>query len=181
MAPSPDPVWRLGPGLDEFAALVPDDENDFDRLEPLDGSPMAAAWEPLAVHWSTAGGLPVPDYTSLEAPVFTQRALDALGDLVGGAAEALALDVAGGPPARLLNVTRLSDALDEDASEIKRFPDVRFMRAVTPVFDPARLEGHTIFKLRQSPRGEVFVTGAVAERLREAGLEGVDLRPAWPA
>ncbi len=114
MAPSPDPrsVWLLGTGTDEFASLLPVDENDFDRLEPLDGTPMAASWTPFPARWDTEGGLPVPDVASLEAPALAARGRDALAELLAGSVEELPLEVAGGPSAVLLNVTHLSDALD---------------------------------------------------------------------
>jgi hypothetical protein len=45
--------------------------------------------------------------------------------------------------------------------------------------DPERLEGLTIFKLRQQPTSTVLVTGAVVRRIRDAGHTGGDLTQVW--
>ena len=181
MAPSPDPrsVWRLRPGHPDHAGLAPVDVNDFDRLKPFDGTPMAAGWAPFAAFWDKESGLPIPDVASIVVPALTERGLDELGDLIEGRAEPLPLEVAEGPRAWLLNVTHLSDALDEEASEVKRFRSGRFMKATRYAFDADALAGHTIFKLRQTPESNVLVTGEVVARLQERGLTGADLREVW--
>ena len=181
MAPSPDPnsVWRLKPGHPDFTGPVADDVNDLDRLDAFDGTPIGA-WEPMPAHWDTTDpGRPIPDVTSMVVPALAERGLEVLGELIDGHAQTLPLQIDEGPAAWLLNVTTLSDALDEEASEIKRFRDGRFMKPVTYVFDPGRLEGLTIFKLRQQPMSTVLVTGAVVRRIRDAGLTGGDLTQVW--
>ena len=181
MAPSPDPnsVWRLKPGHPDFTGPVADDVNDLDRLDAFDGTPIGA-WEPLPAHWDTSDpGRPIPDVTSMRVPALAERGLDVLGELIEGHAQTLPLQIAEGPAAWLLNVTTLSDALDEEASEIRRFRDGRFMKPLTYVFDPERLEGLTIFKLRQQPMSTVLVTGALVRRIRDAGLTGGDLTQVW--
>ena len=178
---SPDPVsvWRLPPGNDAFAALTLVDVNERDLLPPFDGTPVGDGWRPLAALWDAEDGLPIPDIGSLHAPALTERARDALGDLLRDRAELLPLSVEDGPDASLVNVTHVSDALDEERSEIKRFSNGRFMRALRYAFDPDALAGHTFFKLAQRPAAGVYVTGAVVARIHEAGLTGADMRQVW--
>lgn len=115
--------------------------------------------------------------------VFDARALEALGDLLEGRGELLPLDVQDDEEEyRLFNVTRVSDALDEDQSELKRFSsDGRIMRVVRFAFDADRLAGETIFKLVQRPNYN-YVTEVFRERAEAAALTGFRWRePVWQA
>jgi len=110
-------------------------------------------------------------------PVFSARAVEALSDLLEGRGELLPLEVEGGGDLYrelyAFNITRLSDALDEAKSELKRFEsDGTIMRVERFEFDPGRLAGETVFKLAQMPEWHDFVTGAFMRRVQEAGLRG---------
>jgi hypothetical protein len=164
-----------------FAVLLHADEHDLDRLiDAFDGSPMASGWSPMRFFWETDhGARPIPDFTEIgQAPVFNQRALEALSDLLTGRAELLPIEVPDDGGLEIANVTEVRDALDEDASELKRFYDGRVMRITRYVFDAAKLDEATIFKLPQQ-RGRTYVTDRFADRAREAGLTGMDLIERW--
>jgi hypothetical protein len=72
------------------------------------------------------------------------------------------------------------DALDEDRSELKRFPSSgRIMRVVRLALFPERVTGEVIFKVPQLLTSPIFVTDRFAQRIQERGLVGFDLQPVW--
>jgi uncharacterized protein DUF1629 len=183
-------VHEYRPLSNNYDSLLYADDDEVDRsLDTPWGQPMAADWVPIRVYWS-APDFPVGEDTSTDFPslqsvkVMTPRAADALRELIEGRVELLPLDVEGGDELYAINVLRESDALDEEASELKHFPTdpSRIMRIVNYVFDPKRLAGETIFRLAQQPRGRAYITDAFVRRVRETGLRGLELDdPVWTA
>ena len=141
------------------------------------GEPMAESWRPVevAVFVDTRrdAHLPPSDFPSLGglALVFSARAVEALADLLEGRGELLPLACEEGEY-HGFNVTRLSDALDEERSEFKYFSDREIMDIERYEFVPERLAGETIFKLPQIPEMYEYVTDPLVERVREQGLTG---------
>ena len=132
-----------------------------------------------------SAGVPVGPDTSSDSPglaripVFTARALDALSDLLEGRGEPLPLEVEGGGELYAFNATRLSDALDEERSDLKRFKaEGTIMRVKRFEFDPDRVAGETIFKLIQK-RNYEFVTEPFRKRVEEAALRGFWFERVW--
>jgi hypothetical protein len=152
------------------------------------GQRMADNWVPMRVFWSAPefpeGEDTSTDFPSLQTvPVFNARAAEALTDLIEGRVELLPLDVEGGDELYAVNVLRVKDALDEEASELKRFPNdpSRIMRIVRYAFDPEELAGETIFRIPQK-KAYRYVTNPFVERVRESGLRGLNLDdPVWTA
>lgn len=176
-------VYRLDFALNDYAGLLTVDENDLDRLGPFDGTPQAETWEHVALRWEPNDSRPVPDATEVAgAPVLGPRAREALGDLLDGRGEWLPVEVGGSEGWHLFNVTRLSDGLDEERSELSRFGDGRLRRVEVFEFDPAVLSDETVFKLAQKPRWYEFATDTLRDRVGEAELTGFKLEdPVWSA
>src|SRR5438045_3641668 len=89
-------------------------------LDPIRrGVPCATGWRPIRVNVdATAGG--AGDFPSLQegaVPVFSERALDALGPLIQGRIEALPIVHPNGQYF-LINVLDIVDCLDESRSGI---------------------------------------------------------------
>lgn len=106
-----------------------------------------------------------------------------LGDLLEARGELLALEVDGADEHYPFNITRLVDALDQQRSEIKRFKtDGTILRVKRYEFDPERLAGETVFKLRPDRRGYEYVTDELRTRAQSAGLTGFRWEePVWSA
>jgi hypothetical protein len=167
-------VYTLAADGDRYEYLVLATEEDISRsLEGFDGRPMAGHWVPLRVEFVRAPKLPGrSDFPSLEGiSVFSARAVEALSDLLDGRCELLPLQCDDGEYFAL-NVTRLTDALDEERSQFKYFSDGEIMRVERFEFDPAKLARETIFKLPQTPETYEYVTGIFRRRVEEAGLTG---------
>ncbi len=168
----------LRPNHNDWAGLYTV-QGDARRFDSLKGTPMASGWEPVEVAWGNAEGKQGwGDFFSVGvAPVFTGRAVEALGDLLEGCGELLPLAVADGGEAYAYNVTRFSDALERERSEFEYYDDGRIMAVDEYVFDPEKVAGETIFKLAVQPRGYEYVTDRFRDRVEQAGLAGFRWRP----
>ena len=170
-------VYILDRDPDRFQSLTVTREENLDLfIDGFDGRPMADGWSALEVavliEEPRDAELPASDFPWLvgSPPVFSARAAEALADLLKGRGELLPLAFEEGEY-YAFNVTRLSNALDEERSEFEYYPDGGIMEIVRHTFLPERLVGETIFKLPQSGVYE-YVTDPFVERVREAGLTG---------
>ena len=115
-------------------------------------------------------------YGSLAA--LSRRALDVLLPHIGHCGEVLpvAFDEA---PYAIFNLTRVIDALDEPASDVKYFEDGGVMRIARFEFKPALVRNELLFKIRQRPGAYNFVTDRFVKIVRDAGLTGFDFKKVW--
>jgi hypothetical protein len=147
---------------------------------------LAPIWQPREV----VNSLPrqVNDYPclGLSVPTFSQRAVDALRDLLEPNGEILPLRCDTGQY-YAYNVTTVADVLNREASDIE-WHSVYQRDKSEPVvardirryeFHPDLLMDLAIFRI---PEGftKYFVTERFAERIREHGLRGFNLRKVWP-
>lgn len=179
-------VYKLEADPEHFQNLGTVDDEDVDRLiDGFSGKPMAGSWTPIPVKVLISepddARRPPSDFPSFYStawPVFSARAVDELADLLDGRGELLPLLSSEGEY-YVFNVTRLSDALDGERTEFKRFSDGRVMNISEYAFDPKAVESETIFKLPQIPEMYTFATDRFAERVRERELEGFEFQPVW--
>lgn len=177
-------VYILDFDANHWGRLLEVHELDRQRFRrTFDGSSLAGSWKPMEVYWDTDRGTRERcDFSTLiGVPVFSERAVEALGDLLEGRGELLALEVAEGDRQFLFNVTRLSDALDEQRSEIDYFDDGTVLAIDHYEFAPERLAGETIFKLAADPLGYEYVTDGFRDRVQEALTGFVFDRRVWVA
>ena len=84
-----------------------------------------------------------------------------------------------GAPQDLFNVCRVVDALDEDASELHRFPSSgRVMKVSRYAFEPTLVADLTAFRIPQDRT--LFLAGHAVATILGAGLSGADFQPVWP-
>jgi DNA-directed RNA polymerase subunit RPC12/RpoP len=167
-------IFALRAHVNHYRNLVPDEEGIAERYRAFDGTPLPEDFPPLRVEpqeeaqpWSDLPGL------ASHIPVFGPRAVAALEDLLAGNGELLPLVCPTCPePFRAFNVTRLVDALDVERSEVKRFRSGRIMRILRYHFHEERLEGLTLFKIREEPLKAAFVSRDFVRRVVEEGLLG---------
>jgi hypothetical protein len=157
----------------QTVALV-DDSQWAELIEMFDGSPMAASWKPVEIEVLYKGERSQSDFPEFSGlAVFSARAADVLRDVLEPHGELLELNCTNGDY-YVYNVTNVVDALDEDASEVKRFRSSgRIMRVISYEFKPDAL-GAPVFKLPQLVKSYVFVTDEFVRRAEEAGLNGFD-------
>lgn len=174
-------IFGLRPDVEAYQWLTFPRENDFLVSQELRGTPVRDRWEVLSV-------TPLKDDLSDNAlsgdfptlgtiPVFSERAVNSLRDLLEANGEILPLTSADGSYSAY-NVTTVVDALDEVRSKVTRFRDGRVMEILEYAFLPQRLGGLTIFKVPQI-LSNVFVTDVFVSRVREAGLVGFKFNRVW--
>lgn len=169
-------VYILDFDANDFAALHTVSEDDIERFSDFDGTSRARRWRPVKVFWETEqGAFPQSDFTTISgAPIFNARAIEVLGDLLEGRGELLPLEpIDGASPCWAFNITRLTDALNEDRTEFAYFRSGRTMDVDRYVFDAERLAEETIFKLSPLPDLYRYVTDRFRRRAEEAGLTGL--------
>ena len=177
------------PDLDErYQWAIPVEKNGYRAIQQMinqgHGAPIGHAWVPARVFLleEHEGGPPLrradmPWFTDAEL-VVTRRAKEALEKTIGADAEMLPL-LNDEEDLWLVNVWRVVDALDEENSEIKRFPSSgRIMQIMRYAFRVEMLRGISCFKIPQF--GSVmFATDSLAAAAREANLTGVTFASVW--
>jgi hypothetical protein len=177
-------VYILNSDPDHYQAFGVINEDDLDRkLDGFRGEPMARDWLPMGIksHDENPNNTqPVGDFPTFgRVPVFSARAVRELVDLLDGRGELLPLVTDQGE-FYAFNVTRLSDALDEEHSSFERFDDGNVMDIETYAFAPERLTGETIFKLPPVVPMYEYVTDVFVDRVSERDLQGFLFQQVWP-
>ena len=112
--------------------------------------------------------------------VLKPNARDQLQALFGNAVQYVTI---GGTPYRRLyyaHVHHLVDVLDEMRSGIVRFSPGRDILDITRhEFLPSVGQAGPIFKLKQMPRGQVYLTGDAVDAIRASGLSGFAFQKVW--
>ena len=156
----------------------------------LFGEPRSTDWEPIEIVPAEEDpGVPLPlepmaDITTVNDTsrncVWGPRARAALEPHVGRCGEFLPLRCKEADWV-LFHVTRIIDALDEEASEIIYFPDARrkVLRFVKMSFRPQMLEGELMFRIPQRSSADVFVTDRFAQLVEQHDLIGFNLKLVW--
>ena len=175
-------VYSLCLDVDQYQSLeLVNLDSDWEAMYKVDGTPIKT-WHPLEVFFDEEEAqLSAGDFPSLfgNIPVLSQRAVQVLQPLIAGDGELLPLECAEGQYF-ILNVTNVVDGLNEAASEIVRFPDGKKVLDIKQfVFVPAKVQNVNIFKLPQTPLGQVFVTDGFVEAVRDASLVGVNFVWLW--
>ncbi len=155
-----------------------DDIVEFNRR--FDGSSLKKNWTGQEEFGFAPDRRPKGDTPGLSShiPVFSRRAVEILGDLLKDSGELLPITCEG-EDYFLFNVTRLVDALDEDASGLERLSTGRIMAIDRYSFVKSKLMGVDIFKLPQKPLSYPYVTDAFVRRVEDSGLKGFKFRLVW--
>lgn len=160
------------------------DDEGFEAFRRFQGVSIADSWGTVQVVQApiAKGGTSLPsDFlwrTSGEL-IMRRRAVFALRDMLEAGGEILPLTTHDEVSLFALNVTRVLDAMDEENSKVKRFSgsdDIMYVRA--HAFRESLVRDVPFFKLPYygSP---IFVGESFRERVREAGLMGLDFVLAW--
>jgi hypothetical protein len=169
-------LYVYTPDSDNHDSLALASSSAVDRLKSFDGRPLAKGWRPFTVKVVKARKR--SDFPSLagHVPVFSKRALDALGSLLGHAIEALPLKCSEGM-FFAINVLELTDCLDMARSEVKRYSSGGIMYISRHVFDEGGVEGKHIFKSNQAPLYETYVSEEFRRRVEGERLAGLIFEP----
>ena len=171
---------------EDFEWVQPTHESDFDAVYQLDGQPRAKQWRPIRVRLLRRdSSLGRKTLKSAELPwlgghalVCRPRAYELIGPMLEGSGEFLPLDLVGGERLWLFNVLQVVDALDEEASDLVRFPSSgRVMDIRRHVFFPDRVTQLTAFRTPQAR--SLFLGGEAVDALVDLGLSGAKFELVW--
>lgn len=159
------------------------DRSYYRKTRDFDGEYRMAVWAPptvVVVAEDEGRKFRTSDFPWLgsHALVLRQSALDVLNDILAADSEILTLRTTDGVELFLLN-TRTIHALDAHKSTWENVPGTdRVMRFRKVAFVPSAIEGVDLFRLpeRASP---TYVSGRFVERVRAAGLRGLDFEEVW--
>ena len=138
---------------------------------------LSNIWVPLRVLGRVR---PYNDFPcmGLSYPVFSQRAVEVLHDILVPTGELLPLVTSVGSYF-LYNCTTIVDIIDFEHSKLDYLNRNTVLEIDHLCVREARLDGLSIFQMRKYP-GRCCATDEVAHRIREAKLEGFEFRKLWP-
>lgn len=165
--------------------VQPLDENDFDAVYQLDGTPRATGWEPIPVRrletLDNGQRLEHADLPWLgnHALVFRHHAFQLVEHILVGCGEFLPLSLIDGTDQLwLFNAWRVDGALDEEACSVVRFASTgRVMSITRHVFHPERIAGLAAFRVPQVRT--LFFGGAAVDSIDGLQLSGAAFQPVW--
>ena len=173
-------VYILDADSDRYKSLVMITGDLFELVRRFNGKPMKRPWTDVKIGLAPdANTFPKGDFPSLipSVPIFSPRAISALGDLLESNGEVLPI-VCDSEQYFIFNVTRVVDALDESNSEIVRFKDSsRVLNIRDYAFLKDRISELTIFKIPQD--NTIFVTDIFVKRVKSKKLKGFWFPHVW--
>lgn len=168
----------------EHEMVHPLSGQDWRIFASLDGSSLIDTWTPVPVKRvrveSDGRRLQPADLPFLGSHVLVlnPRAVDALESLLEQCGEFLPLECADADLV-VYNPLRIVDALDIERSELHRLSSGRIYQISRHVFRPGVIRGIHAFKVPEMTQGRLFVSEAVVDAARRAGLVGTDFEVAW--
>lgn len=173
-------VFRLLGDPDHYESLMAPASHDF-RLN-FHGKSLKQVWKPLEVEQcSNPDEPPRPpsDFPTLvSVPVFSTRAVDAIGETLCHYGEFLPI-VYKGVEYYAFNVTNIVDALNVSESELFYIEDGVVFEVMSHVFRPEVIADQLIFKLPQITHRNEYVTERFVDLVTQHGLTGFSFWKVW--
>ena len=170
-------VYILRSDSESYQSLIQVNEDDLLIHQKFKGERIRSGWLPLKVEILYEPEdeylLPAGDFTMISAmPIFSQKAVEVLDDVLLTNGELLPLSYAEGVY-YAFNITTIVDVLDLPASEVVYFPDSERVMTVRKYrFRSDQLVNLQIFKLPQLPISPSFVTEDFVKIVEQSGLTG---------
>jgi len=173
-------ILDASPDVDKYRVYVFEDESDASLMASRDATPKLSTWRPIRVRtFDEKGGKrkPIADISGMVGlTLFSERAYEVTHPLLKGCGEFLPF-ICGSQRLWGFNVTRLIDCLDENASELVRFPSTgRVMDVRTYVFQDVGDLGVCIFGIPQFKGIRTYSTEATRDLFTDHGLTGMSFR-----
>ena len=171
-------VYRLRPIYDKYECIVLNNpETDYSILYRFNGKPIDN-WTNIEVVIEGKKKLKKGDFLDLSThiPVFNKNAISCMREILSPYGQILPLNCRGGD-FFAYNVTTVIDGLNEEKSEIIRFPSGKIMNITKYIVNRDKLSGQCIFKIKQAELMDVFVTQDFVEIVKKYKLSGFDFHP----
>lgn len=170
--------------LNGFELCHPVDHDDFETIKSLiNGESRQNQWSPLhmrLIHKDEGQNLLPSDspWLGVHTLIFKRTAIDALDSMLRWHGELLPLTCTDAE-IFLYNPTHMVDALDENASTIRRFSTGRIMDTERYVFSQDTIRGLHIFKIPNLQPSPIFVSQQFVDLWISAGLKGLQFERVW--
>lgn len=172
-------IWILDCDVDNYENLTWVQKLNIEYIQSFDGQRKMKDWYPVQVkrmydrEFSNTPGL------SPHIPVFDEKAISILSDLVIGNAEMLPLDCKDGK-FYAVNVFNVLDCIDYEKAVYKTFRDgKRIMKFTKYAFIEKKIEGVHLFKIKDEPLKRPFVSDEFRKRVFDNNLLGFRFHLAW--
>lgn len=161
--------------------LVPASARDWARIDALEGRNVGDSWSPLecrVVRDDLTGQAEMGDYPLLSKilPVFSEKAIKCLSELLRGNVEVLAIECEGQRFYGCRIVT-MCDCFDERRSECRTFTSGRIMQVKKLVLKKMPALKPDIFRVPQLPKGPTLVSHRLREAAAISHLRGMKFEP----
>ena len=171
-------IWILDCDVDTYENLTWE-TLDINFIQSFDGMEKKKDWNPMQVKRVYDRELSNTLGLSPHIPVFDEKAISVLNDLLIGNAEILPLDCKDGV-FYAINVINVIDCIDYERSKYKTFRDgKRIMRFITYVFNEEKIKGTNLFKIIDEPLKRPFVSDEFRKRVVDNKLTGFKFELAW--
>lgn len=156
---------------------LPESPDLVDIVRRFNGNPIGEPLDLSAEVDPETMSLPLADlsFFATHIPVFSERAADALKDILSGRGDLLSVTYPDGKYFAY-NVTCMLDALDIRSSDIHYFSTGKIMAVRSYVLRRDKITS-PIFKLQQTPMRAVFVTSEFVNAVEKAQLIGFVFKP----
>lgn len=163
---------------DRYHRLLLPQDLSLDWPNSFDGGLIADGWEPPPLSIYQCGALGNFPYLAGNLPVVDAEAWRLLGPLLEDHVEALPIPAPEPewPDLFALNVTRIVDCLDEEASELSRFGEL-ILGIGHYALDEERIADVPIFRIPGYHLTAVFVSPEFRRVVDDAGLKGLVWKP----
>ncbi|WP_236838937.1 imm11 family protein, partial [Caldalkalibacillus salinus] len=142
------------------------------------GQPMLDNWYSVKLYTQEQGKS--SDFPGFPEPIFSEKAVNTLMDLLEHRAEILEVEH---PSEKYyaVNVIRLTECFNRDEAKLvieDKYNIVVVKEILEYSFHKECIEQETIFKLKEK-LGEIYVTDTFKNRVEEAGLVGFEFHEVW--
>ncbi|MDX2273167.1 MAG: hypothetical protein NW237_14630 [Cyanobacteriota bacterium] len=177
-------IYHLVPDVSRYRSLVVGSGEKLNKVSKfLSGNPVLGIWEPVPVQLVSDLDKPprlISDFPGLSGmPAFTEKAVEALGEVLEMNGELLPLESDNGT-FYLYNTTTIVDALDEEKSSLSKNQNGLVYYIKKYYFIPQKVSQLTIFKTVQIPHDSYpCVTDQFVNIVERARLTGFLFRKIW--
>lgn len=167
--------YKLSTNANSYQNLVPVNVKSWDIINNINLKSVATNWKPIELKFISKGRKKgdCPDLI-IHLPVFSEKAINILNDLINDRVEYLPFICSGKEKYQGINVLKAVDCIDYDNSKVVRFRDGKIMAFEKYVFKKDKLKDSHIFKIPDINNSAVFVSQKFVNRVKEAGLEGFE-------
>lgn len=171
-------IWHLQSDVNNYDNLIPIKKEDWDKLLFV-GKSLSDNWTPVPVIINEE--IKPSDSPGLDtsAPIFSEKAVEILKDLMDGSVEILPLRSRNGKYFAI-NVLDVVDCVDYSNSKFRTFKNsnkIMFFEKYS--FIPECIKGKNIFKIVDEPTKTAFVSDEFKEKVFSSGLTGFKFILVW--